>query len=281
MSMSEQDFVTSALPLLAKLLKRIEALEVALWKQGLIHRPNDAPADWDRSMLRPEAAQEVIEACKGLAKLASQVAALLRENSSHQPKLWETFQAGFLKDLSLFLGNFGLGLSEGKVLCRFKGPELRPISRSAFSILRWDTRHFEGRLAELVPQGMRLTGTELSNGGRRRRKSIQDYDRMARKYLERNPTCTRKQLAGALGCSERTVNNLPSWKTVRAELAKGRKPKSPPTMSLTAKVEANLGDHDEELQRLIEDHEADNEPSPLDDHRSDGPRGKVRYRKRL
>jgi hypothetical protein len=89
-----------------------------------------------------------------------------------------------------------------------------------------------------------------------------------------------RKWAKAIGCSEGLVSKLPFWRATMERTGRGRKDNSPApkVVSLTRDVEAvsGEGDRDEQLRRLIAEHKADEEPSPLDDTSR-----KVRTRKRL
>ena len=73
---------------------------------------------------------------------------------------------------------------------------------------------------------------------------------------------TQRSLAKAIGCSPTLTGGLPAWIAYYAEHSK-TKAKAPRAVGLTDAVLNNEGREDAELQRLIGEHEADFEPSPL------------------
>jgi hypothetical protein len=79
------------------------------------------------------------------------------------------------------------------------------------------------------------------------------------KFLELSE---RKQ-ATRIGCSWQTWQRTLLYQILKLKRP-ARKPSSPKTVSLTATLEAVTGEDDRELQRLIDEQEADKEPSPLE-----------------
>jgi hypothetical protein len=65
------------------------------------------------------------------------------------------------------------------------------------------------------------------------------------------------------------------------ERKKGRKPKKPREVPLTPKMQASVVQDDDSLNKLLQDHHKDFEPSPLDDDLPDrdSPRKANVYRK--
>ncbi len=98
----------------------------------------------------------------------------------------------------------------------------------------------------------------------------------------------RKQFK-LIGCGSKTWRNTELYKKAKKMKAKVLRPskqgqtRSPAAMSFTSTLEAQTydGERDEEIKRLIEDQEADQEPSPLDDDLPDSRPRKVHSRKRL
>ena len=106
----------------------------------------------------------------------------------------------------------------------------------------------------------------------------------AREFLRQNPKATARELAADIGCALGTVSDLPAWKAVIEQRAKGRTPKSPTIVSLTPTLEQIAGTEDDPLKRLISEQAADAEPSPLQEDmpadRQGAPRTAKVYRKR-
>jgi hypothetical protein len=106
----------------------------------------------------------------------------------------------------------------------------------------------------------------------RPRTPSEEYNIRAREYLysnrdregSKNPVTVR-ELAEAVGCSEGKATMLPAWRALMEMRKKHARPKKPKAVSLTDNVLATEGKEDEALQRLIEEHEADWEPSPLEE----------------
>ncbi len=103
----------------------------------------------------------------------------------------------------------------------------------------------------------------------------------ARAFLQANPNATVRELAADIGCSTGFVSQLPAWKAVQEQRDRGRQPKRAKVVSLTPKLQRTAGVEDASLAKLIDEQEADAEPSPLkDDPRRDGsPRRAKVYRK--
>ncbi len=104
---------------------------------------------------------------------------------------------------------------------------------------------------------------------------------MARQYLKDSPNATARELQARIGCSIGLVSKLPAWEAVQEQKSKGREPKKAKVVSLTAKLQRTAGDEDKSLAKLIDEQDADAEPSPMqDDPRRDGsPRRAKVYRK--
>jgi hypothetical protein len=91
-----------------------------------------------------------------------------------------------------------------------------------------------------------------------------------------------REWAKAIGCSMGLVAKLPFWLTTMEQTGrsqKGRVP-LPKAVSLTSNLEAVVGDDDAELRRLMDEQQADAEPSPLDDDPPNARPRRVRTRKR-
>jgi hypothetical protein len=87
--------------------------------------------------------------------------------------------------------------------------------------------------------------------------------------------------ANAIGCSEGQVVNLDLWIAQHKQADnESKKRKSPKTVTLTESLLAVTPERDESLQRLIREHKADREPSPLEPDPPDK-RRRVRSRKEL
>lgn len=82
----------------------------------------------------------------------------------------------------------------------------------------------------------------------------------AREFLLQRPDATVREVAAAVGCAVGTVSGLTPWKAVNEQRKQGRKPRS---VALTDKMLAVTGS-DDELARLIAEHKADDELSPVD-----------------
>jgi hypothetical protein len=82
-----------------------------------------------------------------------------------------------------------------------------------------------------------------------------------------------REWAEAIGCSEGLVPKLPLWQQTMKQSGRGRKdkPNRPKKVALTDEILAKHGQEDEALQHLIEDHQKDAEPSPLEDDPPDRP----------
>jgi hypothetical protein len=94
-------------------------------------------------------------------------------------------------------------------------------------------------------------------------------------------TKSQRAWAEAIGCSDGLIAKLDLWKAKQKGLGdESRQTKSPKTVCLTPELLAVTPDPGEELQRLIREHTANLEPSPLDPDPLDQPR-RVRQRKKL
>src|SRR5262249_9592521 len=95
---------------------------------------------------------------------------------------------------------------------------------------------------------------------------------------------SQREWAKLIGCSVGLVAELPLWRETMKRTGRGRKNRTPApkVVSLTSELEAVTGEGEQDgvLKKLLADHKADSEPSPLDDDPPDSPR-KVRSRKRL
>jgi len=89
----------------------------------------------------------------------------------------------------------------------------------------------------------------------------------AMKLAEADPSFVHKTLrewAAAIGCSEGLISTLPFWREVAEQTGRARKGKAPHVVRLTEKLLSATADPQAELQRLIGEHQADAEPSPLE-----------------
>jgi hypothetical protein len=75
---------------------------------------------------------------------------------------------------------------------------------------------------------------------------------------------TIRRWAKAIGCSTGLVSKLPFWQKCKAKLGSKESAKRPKVVAFTKPLEDTLGQDDPELKRLIEEQEADCEPSSLD-----------------
>jgi hypothetical protein len=92
-----------------------------------------------------------------------------------------------------------------------------------------------------------------------------------------------REWAGSIGCSEGLVSKLPLWRETMKRTNRGKKGNgsSPKATRLTSSREATLGAPDSELQQLIEEQQADKEPSPCEDDPPDSPPRNPRHYKRV
>jgi hypothetical protein len=90
----------------------------------------------------------------------------------------------------------------------------------------------------------------------------------AREALKNPKVSSVRKLAKAIGCSDGLASTLPAWTARQEELRRrGKKNGSvPKAVGLTEGVLANKGQDDPELERLIAEHQADYEESPLVSH---------------
>lgn len=118
----------------------------------------------------------------------------------------------------------------------------------------------------------RAESVESGNGANGRRgMSREEANYRARGILRENPNITVRELASRIGCSTGLVSQLTSYRVVRERLDSDAQPKKPKTVSLSDDLLAMTGRDDEALKRLIEEQEADSEPSPLEDDESRKP----------
>ena len=99
--------------------------------------------------------------------------------------------------------------------------------------------------------------------------SVAEAHRQAMNLAKKDPSFVRggvREWAKEIGCSTDTVHKTPFWNKTMEKTGRGRGKGAIPTIcSLTQQLEAELGEEDEELKRVMEDQEKDYEPSPLDD----------------
>lgn len=134
---------------------------------------------------------------------------------------------------------------------------------------------------------------EAEKGTRSKGLTANEMNVRASDYLKKHATddhvVTVRELADYLKsvnpagtCSVRTVTNLPAYRAYRDELERrglvGRKHK--PKAVTLSDVEHALGERDLELDKLMEEHCRDYEPSPLDPDPTDRPR-RVRVKKQV
>jgi hypothetical protein len=97
---------------------------------------------------------------------------------------------------------------------------------------------------------------------------------------------SEREQARKIGCSWQTWTKTPLYATAQKKKTRAEQSKrkgnlrGPAVVSFSDKIEAVAGKEDEELQRLIEEQQADSEPSPLAPDPIDRPR-RLRHRKRL
>jgi hypothetical protein len=79
---------------------------------------------------------------------------------------------------------------------------------------------------------------------------------------------SERKLAKAIGCSPPLVHLLPAWRAHQEALTQQGKKKTPipKAVGLTDKMLSTEGQNDPELERLISEHQADFEESPLISH---------------
>ena len=118
----------------------------------------------------------------------------------------------------------------------------------------------------------------------------------ASKYLKEHPKATARALSKGIGCSLGVVTDLPAWQALKKERARDRKPKPPTVVSFTDKMQAVIGEGEDEalkqligeeeeeekgkaLKQAIAEHKADFEPNSLgDDDPAAPPRRVMRSR---
>jgi hypothetical protein len=128
-----------------------------------------------------------------------------------------------------------------------------------------------------IAAGIPLESPKSQREKRSRPRTLSDeYNIKARSYLHSNrkrertaEPVTVRELAEAVGCSEGKATMLPAWRALMEKRNERAKPKKPRAISLTNSVLATEGHEDEALKRLVEEHEADWEPSPLDEDMPD------------
>lgn len=130
-----------------------------------------------------------------------------------------------------------------------------------------------------------LAASEQPTARRRnRRMKLAVANSKAYELAKNDPSFLSKSMrdwADAIECSEGQVARLELWKAKQKESCDGSaRMKSPKTVSLTDKQLAVTPDKDEELQRLIQEQNANLEPSPLEPDPPDYPH-RVRQRKKL
>jgi hypothetical protein len=166
------------------------------------------------------------------------------------------------------------------------GPALEWVLAAADSLFAWaqessviqaDVR----KQCDAVPKKPGLTASEFNVLAR---DYLKDHAKPDHRVTIRELQAHLKAKNPAGTCSLATVSRLPAWRAYRDKLElsgqKGKKGR-PKAVPLTKKVEATTGRPDEELQRLIQDQRADDEPSPLEEDLPDQPPRRVRQRKRV
>ncbi len=114
-------------------------------------------------------------------------------------------------------------------------------------------------------------GTPKVKGGM----SVDEANVKVREELIANPNATIRQLAEKIGRSISTIHKTLAWKAVSAERKKGRTPKAATRLPLTEKMLKTIDANDGELEDLMAEHAADDEPSPLEQDPPDRPNRKV------
>jgi hypothetical protein len=115
--------------------------------------------------------------------------------------------------------------------------------------------------------------------GGRMTKEVANEKMMA--LAKNNPDFVKKgihDMAKEIGCSSSTIHKTSFWRTLRDQTGRSRNKNTPKVVSLTDSLEATVGEGDEHeiLERLIQEQNADHEPSPLE---SSSPRYVKHYRK--
>ncbi len=99
----------------------------------------------------------------------------------------------------------------------------------------------------------------------REEKNVAARDFLRQHYASRGVRPKITVLAQAIGCSPALVSGLPVWKALMAREAEQKGPRQPKVISLTSQMERVTAEaaQDETLKKLLEDQDADYEPSPL------------------
>jgi hypothetical protein len=105
------------------------------------------------------------------------------------------------------------------------------------------------------------TGRKAS-GKQQSSPTAEEANILARDYLKKNPNAKLRELADEIECSTGLIAKLPVWKAVMEARKQGKKPK-PRAIRLTDKILATTN-ADDELRRLVEEQDRDQEASPLD-----------------
>jgi hypothetical protein len=120
--------------------------------------------------------------------------------------------------------------------------------------------------------------------GRLRRMTLAAANSKATELAKDDPAFLSKSQrawADAIGCSDGLIAKLDLWKAKQNRVDdEPKQTKSPKTVSLTDELLAVIPDREEELQRLVREHTANLEPSPLDPDPPDQPR-RVKQHKKL
>jgi transcriptional regulator with XRE-family HTH domain len=111
----------------------------------------------------------------------------------------------------------------------------------------------------------------VGKAGFRPRSSKDESNLSARDALKGQPPekkkrWTQRDLAKVIGCAYGQVGKLPAWQAYYQEMVRGKKSTAPKAVRLTSAVQAVKGQDDAELERLIAEHTADFEESPLVSH---------------
>jgi transposase-like protein len=120
----------------------------------------------------------------------------------------------------------------------------------------------QARLAAALPLGDPAASKRVGP-----RTPGEERERLVSQYLDSHPNPKREDVARSVGCSVTTLLKVPAWQRFSAARHAKRKTRSPATVELSEKVLATQGQgkKDEILNRLIEEQEADFEPSPITD----------------
>ena len=148
----------------------------------------------------------------------------------------------------------------------------REIRASVLRHLRlwevWFDKKHGGQPATATTPLTANRGTHGSRKEKRQRISREEANFRAREALKNPKLRSVRKLAEAIGCSEGLVAQLPAWRAYQEELERcgEKKVRAPKAVGLTDAVNANAGQDDPELERLIAEHQADFEESPLVSH---------------